>query len=622
MLDRNFNLINVPINSTNSITIIGETTPYISSFNGNNQMVQPGAKISLTGSRLSKIVLIDGIVANLCGTNVCTLTKDGSSLLFTLPVTVGYGWHSLQIRNSKSGDSNVIWFEVKQADQPPHIATSSLPTQIAVGQSTTFYWSASDPDNTPLYWNVNWGDGTDQMGNCPQEEMGSGNGWSLSTNHIYNAQGNYKITTSVYECGGNLSDQATYNVRVSSSTSPNPNSIIVGLDASNPPTKINYVDVYNGTQAPIPMLSFNVTGADISAINQISVNLRTTQGTPPTGVHLFQGNTELAYQPIGTSSNVNFYNLHPSSSQGNIFNLRADLGANTPNGTMVTAYLNFVGGTSIVGSGCTSSFLLPPPCWPGNPQFFYHATPQMAFQSADYAKNNDSTGVTKSVQMNFHFTMTPYPGQAVVPQVGDFTILASSQNSSAITEITNKSISIIPSPSTGYLAANQTYNITLSGVMTNPSSGTYNVWLNRVSSSVQDANGSYVNIVQGTSTGLSNFNVGPIIVVSSTATSSSSAKVMTSSNPPVTSSTTTTTITQTPTTITTTPITNPFAPTTVPRTTTIRTATTTRTLSGVQANVLNALESLLHQAGTTSDLNSLVSAVDFAWGNLVKVFGY
>ncbi len=97
-------------NQTNSQTIVGEITPYISNINPNQ--VNVGDSVTLTGQRLNLgNVYIDGNVLPTSGNSTgIQVATDGSSIIFKVPA-LSSGWHYVTV-NSPSGMSNGVGMNV------------------------------------------------------------------------------------------------------------------------------------------------------------------------------------------------------------------------------------------------------------------------------------------------------------------------------------------------------------------------------------------------------------------------------------------------------------------------------------------------------------------------------
>ena len=105
-------IINVNSDNTNSKTIVGETSPYITSISPIHANV--GNTVTITGQRLGgSLILIDGAsLANLTagGSAPIAGSIDGTMLGFKIP-SVSAGWHILTVSNI-NGVSNGVGLEV------------------------------------------------------------------------------------------------------------------------------------------------------------------------------------------------------------------------------------------------------------------------------------------------------------------------------------------------------------------------------------------------------------------------------------------------------------------------------------------------------------------------------
>ncbi len=157
------NTFTIPSNQTNSKKIVGEKSPYISSV---TNPISSGQTMTIKGQRLNggtinndEVVYIDGQITKV---EIVSQAIDGSSLAINLP-TLLVGYHSIYIVNSvgpNAGKSNNVSFQVtgNTGNLPPVINGGTSPTLLAVGQSGTWTVQASDPENGPLSYSVDWGD--------------------------------------------------------------------------------------------------------------------------------------------------------------------------------------------------------------------------------------------------------------------------------------------------------------------------------------------------------------------------------------------------------------------------------------------------------------------------------
>ena len=164
------NIISVPSNVTNSKTIIGETSPYITSITSTTATDTGLVTVDIKGERFSNsdIIKVDGSAVQPYSAVVSASENIFHSTLFTL------GNHTLQLVNPNTGDSNVVGFTVNNKDDGTLYPTLSLMdpkidgytvTQNGVaspvfGQFDTTWCKSSNPNadgNGPFEFN--WGDG-------------------------------------------------------------------------------------------------------------------------------------------------------------------------------------------------------------------------------------------------------------------------------------------------------------------------------------------------------------------------------------------------------------------------------------------------------------------------------
>lgn len=106
--------IKVPSNKTNSIVIVGEYSPYITSV---TNPVKVGEKFSINGQRLSAqdTVYIDGVAM----TATFDGSRDGSVIWTNSFPNLSSGVHNISVRNRINGESNKLTFEVQNGSVTP-----------------------------------------------------------------------------------------------------------------------------------------------------------------------------------------------------------------------------------------------------------------------------------------------------------------------------------------------------------------------------------------------------------------------------------------------------------------------------------------------------------------------
>jgi hypothetical protein len=89
------------------------------------------------------------------------------------------------------------------------------PSIIQPGQAVNFSWTATDPDNDNLGWNINWGDGTGMAHTCPLPISQN----TFSSQHTWATAGNYTVKVTVDDCRGGNYDMSL-NVAIGSANVP------------------------------------------------------------------------------------------------------------------------------------------------------------------------------------------------------------------------------------------------------------------------------------------------------------------------------------------------------------------------------------------------------------------
>jgi hypothetical protein len=115
------------IDNTNTKTIVGEVSPYITSV---TNPIYPGQTMSISGQRLNGVsILIDG--ATVSNITVIGVSSNNNSLSFQLPTTVAAGSHTLSVNNPTTGSSNLVGFQVSGAITPPPATTTPVTNSIS-----------------------------------------------------------------------------------------------------------------------------------------------------------------------------------------------------------------------------------------------------------------------------------------------------------------------------------------------------------------------------------------------------------------------------------------------------------------------------------------------------------
>ncbi len=122
----------------NYLTIIGETSPYISSI---TNPIKAGDVITILGNRLNNTdIFLDGVEIDPRDTMRST---DGTKLYFTTPLTWVAGFHVIELKNT-NGLSNRVGFEItggSTSKQPLITDVKSDKTVYAVGDTYTLTWN-------------------------------------------------------------------------------------------------------------------------------------------------------------------------------------------------------------------------------------------------------------------------------------------------------------------------------------------------------------------------------------------------------------------------------------------------------------------------------------------------
>ncbi|MFA6404832.1 MAG: peptidoglycan-binding protein [Candidatus Paceibacterota bacterium] len=97
------------------------------------------------------------------------------------------------------------------ANRPPVISGGTFPTTLNVGETGTWRVNASDPENGPISYEIDWGDTGAGSATPPLLES------PLVDTHLYSSAGTYTVKFTVTDNGG-LSAQTTATVQINSQT--------------------------------------------------------------------------------------------------------------------------------------------------------------------------------------------------------------------------------------------------------------------------------------------------------------------------------------------------------------------------------------------------------------------
>ncbi len=129
----------VPSNKTNAVTIIGETSPYISSITSDAI-----GMITINGARLFSSGDVK-VFANIDGISIALdpLPSVSSIVFKASNYSLANGQHYVQITNATTGNSNTVYFTVGAVSLAPTLAFTASPTSITLGQTSTYTWSST-----------------------------------------------------------------------------------------------------------------------------------------------------------------------------------------------------------------------------------------------------------------------------------------------------------------------------------------------------------------------------------------------------------------------------------------------------------------------------------------------
>lgn len=254
--------VQVNENQTNSVVIIGETSPYITSVSPSPATV--GQLLTISGSRLAgSRVFIDGIEL-VCSTNTTCIRYrvDGLEIEINPFPTIADGFHMLSVKNDNTGASNVAWFESIGG------VIISAPVLNSISQATTTSGSLIKLYGSGFlskYSLVNFSGPATNLDSSPN---------SLTDNQIdiivpYNIpEGIYNVSVVNLDSKGGRLPSQIIQLMISNS---NPAPSITNVHVSDLVTKSDVINLQKGTEYGIRWSENNVS-------NPINVSLFKLEG--------------------------------------------------------------------------------------------------------------------------------------------------------------------------------------------------------------------------------------------------------------------------------------------------------------------------------------------------------
>ncbi len=122
--------------TSNTITIVGERAPYISTVNGKNWntkvSVKQGEQLQFNGARLTDRILINSSVYT--GEGITTYRDNGNTVRFVIPNTFTAGTYKIEFQNNE-GKSNPVWINVS-TNTSVETLTLRVQNQLSTGYQT------------------------------------------------------------------------------------------------------------------------------------------------------------------------------------------------------------------------------------------------------------------------------------------------------------------------------------------------------------------------------------------------------------------------------------------------------------------------------------------------------
>ncbi len=332
-------------------------------------------------------------------------------------------------------------------------------------------------------------------------------------------------TTGLQTMSGGIADY--YNVsgsaftRQQTFTKPGNTTVTFGIDASNPLSSTYYIDPNVGAQN-IPVFVFNAQASNANAqLSSITItplhNDAAGSGLAASSISLVQNGTVVASQSLNGTQAITFNNLTTdtgstiTSGTTQPYVVEVSVPNYTSGNTTVQLELNSVTYQSTTGQVYSTN-----PNLIGNTQYFYTASPQLAFVSGSASSGgNNQSGQTTTINGQLTFTVTPKGGQMVQPVASDFIVKVGTSltGASVIPTASTSILSITPTPSStsAPLSQGQAYTVTLAATANAAQlggSGTYQFYMTSASTTVYNPNGNAVSTTQ--TWGLDNFKSGGV----------------------------------------------------------------------------------------------------------------
>lgn len=192
-----------------------------------------------------------------------------------------------QTGTKKVCDSSDSYFKIisgTTTNNPPVInGIPAIPSDIKVGQSVSFSWSATDADGDDLSWSVSFGDNTGVATTCQSPTFQSKQNWDYAVSHAWTKVGTYTVNVTVSDCRGG-SDARDFNIVVNDvTTAP---SCHITFSPTSGPVGSNFIATWTSQNDADSRLEFTCvksigTGSIIGSIGAGTV---ITQGSIPTSL--------------------------------------------------------------------------------------------------------------------------------------------------------------------------------------------------------------------------------------------------------------------------------------------------------------------------------------------------
>ncbi len=188
----------------------------------------PLTSVSIYGSGFYNLYTMIGIngPSSFPSSSPNSISSDGTRMSVLLPPSILPGQYAITASNLVNGrwvrslgHAVLVVTSSPTTNLPPVISSVTSPTTLSVNQSGTWSVNASDPENRPLSYSVDWGDvriGMTELYNTPESFT-----QTSTFTHSYSSAGNYTVTITVRDSAG-LTAKTSSTVQVGTLVTTSP----------------------------------------------------------------------------------------------------------------------------------------------------------------------------------------------------------------------------------------------------------------------------------------------------------------------------------------------------------------------------------------------------------------